>query len=110
MSVAAVRDEVVQRFLETYLGQIVAEYRPEHMILFGSRATGTPREDSDIDLLLVAKRFRGIRFVDRRFHVKTTLDFPPRVDLLCYSPEEFEQLRDGFGLVADICREGVWLL
>jgi len=104
-----VEDEVVQRFLGTYLDQIIAEYRPEHVILFGSRATGTPREDSDIDLLLVAEQFRQIRSVNRGFRVKMTLDFPPRVDLLCYTPEEFEQLRDGFGLVADICREGIWL-
>jgi predicted nucleotidyltransferase len=109
MSVAAVRDKVVQRFLDTHLDKIIAEYQPQHMVLFGSRAAGTPREDSDVDLLIVAGRFSKIAFVDRRFHVKETLGFPLRLDLLCYTPEEFQQLRDGFGLVADICCEGIWL-
>jgi len=106
----AIHDEVVQRFLQDYLNRIVAEYDPQHLILFGSRATGTPREDSDIDLLIVAERFREIPFVDRRYHVKTTLAPVRGLDLLCYTPEEFEQLRDGFGLVADICRENLWLM
>jgi predicted nucleotidyltransferase len=109
VSVAAVKDEVVQRFLATYLDQIVAEYRPEHVILFGSRAAGVPHEDSDIDLLIVAEQFADIRSVERHYCVKKTLGFPLRLDLLCYTREEFEQLRDGFGLVADICREGIWL-
>ncbi|MBM3500869.1 MAG: nucleotidyltransferase domain-containing protein [Armatimonadetes bacterium] len=110
MTAVTVKDEVVQRFLDAHLGTLVAEYRPEHMVLFGSRAVGTPREDSDIDLLIVAARFRETKSVDRHFRVRKTLGFPLGLDLLCYTPEEFEQLRDGFGLVADICREGIWLL
>ena len=38
-------DEITRR--------LVAELRPEHIILFGSHAWGTPHEDSDVDLLLV---------------------------------------------------------
>lgn len=110
MNPGAVKDEALQEFLQTYIGRIVAEYRPTHIIAFGSRVAGTPREDSDIDLLVVAERFRDIRSVNRAYHMKMALDLPTNVDLLCYTPEEFEQLRDGFGLVADICREGLWLL
>lgn len=110
MSVTTVKDEVVQGFLVEYLARLRAEYDPVHLILFGSRATGTAHEESDIDLVIVGERFREIKLVDRGYHVKTTLDLPPGLDLLCYTPDEFEQLREGFGLVADICREGLWLI
>lgn len=39
---------------------IVREFRPERVILFGSYASGTAREDSDVDLLVVMP-FRGNR-------------------------------------------------
>lgn len=32
---------------------IVREFHPQRVILFGSRAYGTPRSDSDVDLLVV---------------------------------------------------------
>jgi predicted nucleotidyltransferase len=109
MTLTAVKDEVAQGFLEVYLPRIIEAYDPRHVILFGSRAAGTAREDSDIDLLLVAERFREIRSVNRMGHVLISLRPKPTLDVLCYTPEEFEQLRHGFGLVADICREGLWL-
>jgi len=109
VTLAAVADEAARRFLDTYLPRIMEVYNPQHVILFGSRAAGTAREDSDIDLLLVAERFREIRSVNRMGHVLITLRPKPTLDVLCYTPDEFAQLREGFGLVADICREGVWL-
>src|SRR3954447_11508568 len=33
--------------------RLVAEFDPEQVILFGSRAWGTPHEDSDVDLLVI---------------------------------------------------------
>ena len=33
--------------------QIARQFQPEQIILFGSYAYGTPREDSDVDLLVV---------------------------------------------------------
>ncbi len=42
-------DPVVQPLVD----QIVAEFAPLRVILFGSRATGTARPDSDVDLLVV---------------------------------------------------------
>ncbi|HUT11457.1 MAG TPA: nucleotidyltransferase domain-containing protein [Thermoguttaceae bacterium] len=40
-----VLDEMVRR--------LVAEFQPEQIILFGSRAWGEPDEDSDVDLLVI---------------------------------------------------------
>lgn len=40
---------VVRRIAQT----LATKYQPERVILFGSRATGTTRRDSDIDLLII---------------------------------------------------------
>src|SRR6266496_76602 len=39
--------------------RIAEQFDPEQIILFGSRARGRPRRDSDVDLLVVM-RFRGL--------------------------------------------------
>jgi uncharacterized protein len=39
--------------LESLLARLIAAYRPQAIYLFGSRATGGARADSDYDLLLV---------------------------------------------------------
>lgn len=44
-----VTDAVIQKMVR----RIVRKFRPEQVILFGSRATGTARPDSDVDLLVV---------------------------------------------------------
>jgi predicted nucleotidyltransferase len=54
--------------IERILRRIVEDYRPLKVILFGSYAYGTPRQDSDIDLLII-KETRE-RFIDRFVEVK----------------------------------------
>ena len=39
--------------MQALVDQIVAEFAPLRVVLFGSRATGRARPDSDIDLLVV---------------------------------------------------------
>jgi len=36
--------------------RLVAEFQPEQIILFGSHAWGTPRDDSDVDLLVIVSQ------------------------------------------------------
>ena len=42
--------------LEEITRRLVAEFRPEQIILFGSHAWGTPNEDSDVDLLVIVSQ------------------------------------------------------
>ncbi|MBI4603401.1 MAG: nucleotidyltransferase domain-containing protein [Planctomycetes bacterium] len=39
--------------LDALVKRLVAEFHPEQIWLFGSHAWGTPREDSDLDILVV---------------------------------------------------------
>ena len=44
---------VTDALLDRMVRAIVAEVDPEQVILFGSRARGDAREDSDVDLIVV---------------------------------------------------------
>lgn len=78
-------NEVVER--------IVSNVNPEKIILFGSYAEGNPNEDSDLDILVVKKmdlprhmRSREIRKYLRGIKVP--------IDLLVYSQDEIDELKD----------------
>ncbi len=45
--------DIPMRVIRRYARQIAKQFHPEKIILFGSRACGTPHEDSDVDLLVV---------------------------------------------------------
>ncbi len=80
------------------------------VLLFGSRARGGAREDSDIDLLVVEDKTFGPK-VSRR---KEMLDLERRcssidapIDILVYSQEEYAYWRDSLNhVVGRASREG----
>lgn len=79
----------------------------ERMILFGSRARGHARPDSDVDLLLVSPAFEGLSAGKRAAPLYRAWDADLAVDFLCYSPAEFERLRGQVSLVRIALEEGV---
>jgi len=85
-------DDVARRFLEQKLGVIRQQYSPTHLVVFGSRAAGTARAGSDIDLIIVSERFREISVPDRMGDFLNTVRPDVAVDAICYTPEEFDAL------------------
>jgi uncharacterized protein len=72
--------------------RVVQRLEPEKIILFGSHATGNPREDSDVDLLVVAETDLPVK--DRYPVIRRLLmDFPTAFDLFWKTPEEYDRLR-----------------
>ncbi len=105
-------DEVAARFLRQVWEKIERRYAPEHVILFGSRAVGQARPDSDIDLILVAPCFEGQSMANRTIDVRREIQphqYGLAMDTLCYTPEEFKVMGTGIGTVADAAREGIWI-
>lgn len=68
--------------------------------LFGSRASNNSLEESDWDIVIVSQEFANIPFPDRAtfFLKKVPLR---RVDLLCYTNEEFNQRAKEISIVAE---------
>lgn len=48
-----------------FLKRVIRSLDPERIVLFGNRACWTHRSTSDHDLRIVARRFRGIPWVER---------------------------------------------
>ena len=106
-----VQDSVAARLLRKAWEEIERRYAPQHVILFGSRATGRARPDSDVDLIVVSSLFEGRRLVDRMSALREILSDQQTVpiDVLCYTPEEFEVMGTGIGMVAEAVKEGIWV-
>ncbi len=78
-------------------GQIVRQFHPVQVILFGSYGYGQPTADSDVDLLVVLS-FEG-KSAKKSWEIlrQTNPSFP--VDLLIRTPEQIQnrlKLDDGF--------------
>ena len=72
--------------------RIVQEFSPERIILFGSYAYGTPREDSDVDLMVVMA-FEGNGLTQSATILKCVKP-SFAVDILTKTPEELKQRLD----------------
>lgn len=77
------------------------------MILFGSRSRDEHLKQSDYDLIIVSKKFKGVHFLERIYQLLELWDFDTDVDLLPYTPEEFEEKRRQIGIVKQAVEEGV---
>lgn len=66
--------------------QIAADFRPERIVLFGSRAAGTAHEESDVDLLVILP-FEGSA-LRKTVEILDRVNPPFAIDLLIHTPEE----------------------
>ena len=92
--------------MEKKLNQIVKalrkEFKPSRMFLFGSRANGTHRPDSDYDFVLVVpgdrrarvrNLARGRELIREKFNVSA--------DIWVYSQREFNEWKDEFSSIPE---------
>lgn len=93
----------------TRIVQVIAEVaQPERIILFGSRARGAARQDSDYDLLVVVRGAPNERQVSRRIY-RTLLahEVNAAVDVIVVQAEKLEQHRDSpYYVYRQALREG----
>lgn len=76
-------------FIKRMCQKIVEGFHPEKIILFGSRAYGTPRADSDIDLL-VMMNYEGSHLAQAA-RIRKHLGMLVSLDLLVRTPEEVQR-------------------
>lgn len=91
--------------IQSVADRIAAEYHPDKVILFGSRAYGTPRSDSDVDMLVILS-FDGkpsrisVEILDR-------LDAFLPLDIVVRRPEDVEKrYREGDPLIREALDHG----
>jgi predicted nucleotidyltransferase len=94
-------DKWLERFKREAVPRISKEFKPQKIIIFGSRVRGTAREDSDIDVILVSDYFASIAFLKRMSAVLKKVPFPKHVDYICYTPAEYERIKNESSVIMD---------
>ena len=78
--------------------QIVQRFHPRRVVLFGSYAQGVPREDSDVDLLVIMDTDeQPLRAAAR---IAALVDHPFPLDIIVYRPSEFRASLERKGVFA----------
>ncbi len=97
----------VAETLPRVVERLVAELKPEKIILFGSYADGTPTSDSDVDLLIVIDGDK------RQNLLAASMLLYPRpfpVDIIIKTPTEIEEAlkggKDNSFFVREILKKG----
>ena len=94
-------------FLKEFKRRLSQKIQINKMILFGSRANGKPTRWSDFDLIVVSNDFKKSESLGRTigFHNYWDIDYP--VDFLCYTPEEFNKLKNQITIVREAVNNGI---
>ena len=101
---ARISRKQIQRFVD----QVVARFRPQAVILFGSYAYGRPTGDSDVDLMVVMPHRASSAKVATEIRLSCPRDFP--MDLIVRTPAEMRRrLRMGDPFVRQVTSKGITL-
>ena len=103
-------NERVRKLLNQYLKKINKKFKIEKAILFGSRARDDWLLKSDVDLILISKDFKGIPFRKRMSQVIEYWDEYIDLEVICYTPEEFEKLSNMITIAKEAKEKGIRII
>jgi predicted nucleotidyltransferase len=86
--------------------RIIEKFHPLKIILFGSRARGGHRPDSDVDLLVVMAS--AMKYRENVHAIRQLVgDIPVAKDILIATPEQLDDERaNTAGVIYDVLNEG----
>lgn len=103
------RKQLIER-IRHFFARLERRHELQQVILFGSLAEGSFGPDSDVDLILVSPKFEGKKFFKRPGDIHLAWDLGVPVDLLCFTPKEFEERRHGVNIISHALAHGVQIL
>jgi len=95
-----------ETLLAAVRGRLLDSIKPRRIVVFGTRARGDARPESDLDLVVVADLVGSLAERSRAVRA-CLLDVPVPIDLVVYTPDEYERLgrwRSSIAAIAE--REG----
>ena len=92
--------------LEEVINRIVSTVKPDKIILFGSRAQGLEKPDSDIDLVIVVSgNIHRRKTAQKIYKSLAGVGYP--VDIIVLKPEDFDRYKNSVGVIVPlILKEG----
>lgn len=79
--------------LNDITSRLVAEFKPEKVILFGSHAWGAPTDDSDLDMMVIVSRSSEKPSMRARRAYRCLRGVTVAKDILVRTRDEIERLR-----------------
>ncbi|MBI5636246.1 nucleotidyltransferase domain-containing protein [Candidatus Micrarchaeota archaeon] len=89
-----------KKVLEKKLGSVT-------LILFGSSATGKAKAESDVDLIIVSKKFSGKKLHQRPRGLWLAWRMDKPVDFICLTPAEFDEKSGRTTIVHEALKHGI---
>jgi predicted nucleotidyltransferase len=99
--------------LKRFAQHLSEELEASRVLLFGSRARGQERRDSDYDLIIVSPRFAGVESMRRSIGLRQIwyqVGGHGPMDLVCLTPEEFAEALRRISLIAAVLPDAIDLL
>ena len=97
----------IPKEIEPFIKKIRTEFNPEKIILFGSKAKGTDWKRSDYDFIIVSKRFEKMHWLKRISKIVSFWDKMSDIDILPYTPKEFQNKKNNSSIVRDAMKHGI---
>jgi len=100
----------VVKAVEVFLEKLSSEIRVEEAYLFGSYAKGTWIKTSDVDLIVVSRDFKGLRYTERLDlvnRVQWSARISPFIEVIPLTPEEFRDKVGSSAVIRDASK--YWL-
>jgi predicted nucleotidyltransferase len=93
----------------SHVDRIAARFQPQRVILFGSYGYGQPTSDSDVDLLIIKKRWSTSPLtVAGQIRIELGVPFP--MDLIVRSERDIQRrLAGADGFIQEILEKGITL-
>lgn len=91
------QEEVIGRFVK----RVARKFKPQAILLFGSRARGDALVHSDYDFIIISEQFRGMHWLDRISAIAGLWDSYEGIDIVPYTPEQFKERRSNSITIRD---------
>ena len=99
------RKRIPQEAIDYVVWQIAEKFQPLKIILFGSYAYGTPRPESDVDLLVIMET--PLKEIDQEIHICQEIEYHFGLDLLVKTPATLaNRLALGDPFLKEIVKKG----
>jgi predicted nucleotidyltransferase len=99
------RTRIPQEAIDNVVRQIEEKFQPLKIILFGSYAYGTPRSDSDVDLLVIMET--PLKEVEQEIRICQMVEYHFGLDLLVKTPATLaDRLKLGDPFLKEIIQKG----
>jgi len=96
-----------RKVIKNFAEKVRKDFKDAKVILFGSRAGKDYLIESDYDVLVISKKFKGIKFYKRTEKMYEYWNQKELLEAICYTPKEFMQKKNQIGIVQEAIRTGI---